>query len=278
MNEEYHLLINGQQAGPYNLKQVRTMLEAGEVSAVTLYWTQGQTEWQPVSQLGLQQSVGGPPPVPSSQPPVYFAGGMGSVGGVGGMPAQPQTSGLAIWSMVLGFLVVLFSIFAAIPAVICGHISLGRINKSAGGLTGRGFAITGLVLGYLGLTIVPIAILAAIALPAFNAVQVRAKEMKSLNNEKMLALACRQYAIDNGGGFPPSLEALFPKYISERAVLVSPLMPGDADGYTYTPGLRDDDRSDTVLIEDKYGPAKHVKIVVHVDASAEVSRIPQDGG
>ncbi len=65
-------------------------------------------------------------------------------------PAQP--SGLAVASMVLGIVGVVTGGFLFVPqilAVILGHISLNRDRQ------GRGFAIAGLVMGYLmtGLTL-----------------------------------------------------------------------------------------------------------------------------
>jgi prepilin-type N-terminal cleavage/methylation domain-containing protein len=47
-----------------------------------------------------------------------------------------------------------------------------------------------------------IAILASIALPAFSAVQERAKQTKDLSNGKQIALALKQFALDNNGSFP----------------------------------------------------------------------------
>jgi prepilin-type N-terminal cleavage/methylation domain-containing protein len=47
-----------------------------------------------------------------------------------------------------------------------------------------------------------IAILASIALPAFSAVQERAKQTKDLSNGKQAALALKQFALDNNGVFP----------------------------------------------------------------------------
>lgn len=47
-----------------------------------------------------------------------------------------------------------------------------------------------------------IAILASIALPAFIGVQERAKQTKDLSNAKQVALALRQFAVDNNGEFP----------------------------------------------------------------------------
>jgi prepilin-type N-terminal cleavage/methylation domain-containing protein len=50
-----------------------------------------------------------------------------------------------------------------------------------------------------------IAILASIALPAFSAVQERAKQTKDLSNGKQVALALKQFALDNNGNFPNNI-------------------------------------------------------------------------
>ena len=64
------------------------------------------------------------------------------------MPAQP-TSGLAIGAMVCGIAEVFTLGFAAIPAVILGHLARAQIKRT--GERGDGMAIAGLVLGYLGI-------------------------------------------------------------------------------------------------------------------------------
>jgi hypothetical protein len=65
---------------------------------------------------------------------------------------HPETSGKAIFSLISGllFLILPFSIVA----VIFGHLSLSEIRKSAGRLTGKGLAIAGIVLGYLGVALI----------------------------------------------------------------------------------------------------------------------------
>ncbi len=60
-------------------------------------------------------------------------------------PPKTATSGLAIGSLVSGVTCI------APAAIIMGHIALSRIKSSDGRLGGRGMAIAGLVLGYLGL-------------------------------------------------------------------------------------------------------------------------------
>ncbi len=69
-------------------------------------------------------------------------------------PTQPpgvgvKTSGLAIAALVLGILSIFTLGLTTIPAIILGIISLVRIEKSGGKLTGRGFAIGGIVVPVL---------------------------------------------------------------------------------------------------------------------------------
>ncbi|WP_313821396.1 DUF4190 domain-containing protein [Citricoccus sp.] len=78
---------------------------------------------------------------------------------VAGHPAQP--SGLAVASMVLGIVGVVTGGFLFVPqilAVILGHVSLNRDRQS------RGFAIAGLVMGYLMIGLMLLGVLGLMAL------------------------------------------------------------------------------------------------------------------
>jgi len=61
---------------------------------------------------------------------------------------MPDTSGKAIFSVICGalFLILPFSFVA----VIWGYLALSEIRKNPGRLTGKGLAIAGIVLGYIG--------------------------------------------------------------------------------------------------------------------------------
>ncbi|WBU37717.1 DUF4190 domain-containing protein [Homoserinibacter sp. YIM 151385] len=72
-----------------------------------------------------------------------------------GAPVAQKTNVLAIVSLVLAFVV-------SLGAVICGHIALGQIKRTGEG--GRGLALAGLILGYIGIVGGIIAIIASIAL------------------------------------------------------------------------------------------------------------------
>lgn len=60
-------------------------------------------------------------------------------------PAQPnRTNGLAIASLVSSF-------FISLLGIILGHIALNQIKRTGEG--GRGLAIAGLIIGYIGLVL-----------------------------------------------------------------------------------------------------------------------------
>jgi len=78
-----------------------------------------------------------PPPAPYGQP---FA-----------QPYAPASgsNGVAVAALVLGLLVFCFGLLTGIPALICGIIGLKQANEMGG--TGKGMAITGIVLGGLSI-------------------------------------------------------------------------------------------------------------------------------
>jgi len=59
-----------------------------------------------------------------------------------------QTSTLAVVSLIAGCVSLIFGIFAAIPAIICGHLALGEIKKQPE-KDGKGLAMAGLIIGYV---------------------------------------------------------------------------------------------------------------------------------
>jgi len=97
---------------------------------------------------------------------------------------------------------------------------------------------------------------------------------KSLMNAKKICVACRRYAFDHDGTFPPSLDALIPTYLPDRSVLASPLMPSEPVGYTYTPPSKNIGAVNAIVIEDKFAPLQHLRIVSYLDGSARVLNIP----
>ena len=138
---------NGQQNGPLDDNGIRQAISDGKLTPYTLVWREGMAGWMPL--LQVPELSGGPgAPGYSGQTAPQYAVPYGAVPG--------STSGLAIASMVCGIVGIFFCYLAGllgVPAVICGHMALGRISQSPVPIGGRGMAITGLILGYLGILI-----------------------------------------------------------------------------------------------------------------------------
>ncbi len=103
-----------------------------------------------------------------------------------------ETSGKAIASLICGFL--FFFPPIAIVAVIFGHLALSEIRKSAGHLTGRGLAVAGLVMGYAGVSVIPILIIAAIAIPNLLRARMAANEASAVATLRALSTAEVSYS------------------------------------------------------------------------------------
>jgi len=188
----------------------------------------------------------------------------------------PQTSGLAIASLVCGVLGIIscgiLAVLTFLPAVICGHMALGQIGKSAGRIKGSGLAIAGLVTGYVQalfavLTIV--SILAGVALPVFGAVREKAQQAKALSNAKSIGVACRLYAVDHEGKFPTKLEDLVPDFIPDASDLLCPYPdPKNPVPFEYFGGSEKDD-PDKILIASPAVAGK-ARVFIYADGRGEV--------
>ena len=151
-----------------------------------------------------------------------------------GTAPQPKNSALAIWSLILGILsLTCFSIFSAIPGVICGHKALSRIKQSGGALTGQGLAIAGLVTGYLGIVwaVICIPLMLAIAIPNFVKARDTAMQNACINNLRQIDAAKQQWALQNSksAGDVPT-EADLKPFLKDGVFPVCP------SGGTYTIG------------------------------------------
>ena len=132
---------DGGREGPVSLDELRVILNENVVPLTTVVWTEGMDQWRPAYEV-----------------PQLGAGGGGQVvqptPGMGVSMGAPQSSGMAVASMVLGLAGLLFvPIVCSIAAVICGHMARSQIRQGEGRVGGDGMAMTGLITGYLGLVI-----------------------------------------------------------------------------------------------------------------------------
>jgi hypothetical protein len=107
---------------------------------------------------GYQQPSGYPPPggypQPGYQGPPTWTGGTGY--------PSTQTNGMAIAALVCGVAQIVAGPLTGIPAIILGHLARGRIRQT--GEQGDGLALAGLILGYVGLVLAIVLVIAVIAI------------------------------------------------------------------------------------------------------------------
>lgn len=108
-----------------------------------------------------------------------------------GASQAANTSGKAIVSLVCGLFAWIFP--AAILAIVFGHISRPEIARSAGRLKGAGVAMAGLILGYAGLSVIPILIVAAVAIPNLLRARISANEASAVASIREVGAAELSY-------------------------------------------------------------------------------------
>lgn len=178
---------DGKDYGPISIEQMRQWISEGRINAQTRVQEADATGWKLAAdfpELGFARPDGSsPPPLAAGQPPA-------------------QENGLAITSFVLGLLsMVCFGLLAGIPAIICGHIARSRARRSPAQYGGQGYALAGLILGYVSVFLT-LVILPALLLPALAKAKAKAQRISCVNNMKQIGLTTRIWAIDNDGSFP----------------------------------------------------------------------------
>jgi hypothetical protein len=108
------------------------------------WWQASDGNWYPP-----EQSAG---PTAYGPPPAYGGVGYGYAAG----PTATSTNGLAVASLVLGIL--WLDGIGSVLAVIFGFVALNQIKQR--NQRGRGMAIGGLVLGWIGIALVALAVVA----------------------------------------------------------------------------------------------------------------------
>ena len=170
------------------------------------------------------QIVAVPVNMPTNPEPAAFAG-------------VPGKSGKATASLICGILLCL-SPFTSIAAVVLGHLALSEIKKSAGRIVGHGSAVAGLVLGYVGLALVPfMLIIAAIAIPNLLRARMAANEASAVGALRTINTAAITYSSTYpGAGYPANLHNLGSSGAASSAsadLIDSVLASGSKSGYVY---------------------------------------------
>jgi len=140
---------------------------------------------------------------------------------------------IAVLSLIFGclFLIPFLGFIFSIVAIILGITALVTISNNKDKLKGNGVAISGIVLGGVGVIIIPlIAILAAIVIPNFFRGKIIAHERNATMAVDTISAAMESYAVENGR-YPESADEI----VSEEArSLIETYNNKTVDGYEYS--------------------------------------------
>jgi hypothetical protein len=142
---------------------------------------QPSAAWTPPAATPTSPAAATPPP--SAPPPAAPPGTPGWYPPPGVAPgyAPPQkTNNAAIISLIAGIAqFVICPFVGAIVAIVTGHVARGQIKRAQGAEGGRGLATAGLVLGYVGIALTVLAIVALIVFFAAFADDVERASLRS---------------------------------------------------------------------------------------------------
>ena len=145
--------------------------------------------------IPAQQGVQAQPPAdapaePPRRPPY------GDDRGWAGRPPATATSGQALAGMILGLASLVGTLFTGIPAVILGALGLRAVSRSEGKLRGKGFAITGLVGGGVGILLF-LPFLLFVGIPVWQRLSEGPNKRIESNDLKQINLAMINYSDAN---------------------------------------------------------------------------------
>jgi prepilin-type processing-associated H-X9-DG protein len=116
-----------------------------------------------------------------------------------GLPQTFRTSGMAIAALILGIGSFCVPLLLGLPAIVLGILGLVAVSKGQGRVSGRGMAISGIILGTLTTFI-----LLPVAYFAVHEVRLAAAKAQDMNNLKQIDLALIDYADTYRGQMPPA--------------------------------------------------------------------------
>lgn len=173
---------NGQERGPVPFSQLQLLAATGNLLADDLVWSDGMIEWVAASQVpGLFAASAQSFSIINAGPPNALKGSTPSAVGISPTEVQRVTP-MSVACLVLSLIAVnilyllpislakrayslvgvsVFLFFAAVLAVVFGHVAMRQIKQSAGALSGGGMSIAGLILGYfviIAVTVVSIVV------------------------------------------------------------------------------------------------------------------------
>lgn len=157
--------------GPITADQLRQWIAEGRVNGETRIQPEGTLGWKRVAELPEFISAL-PAPGPAAIPPVGTPGTISvppsgptlAPGSYMPPPAPPASNQMAVWSMVTGIIGLLCCQILAPVAIVLGFVALSQIKQNPR-QEGKGFAITGVVLGFISLLLAIAGVILLLSFP-----------------------------------------------------------------------------------------------------------------
>ncbi len=187
--------VDGKEYGPASLDQIKEWIRQGRVNAHTLIQPSGSADWKAAGEIPEIQ------PLLGSAVPAATVPGPALPPAIG-TPVPARQQGLAITSFVLGIIsfAFCFGLLTGIPAIICGHAAKNRVRRSPEKYAGAGFAMAGLILGYL--SVLYTVLILAILIQAIGNPRKHTQLAMCNSHMKQIGLALRVWGMDHQGQFP----------------------------------------------------------------------------
>jgi len=246
----FHVARDGQPLGTFTQEEIRDHLEAERLFVTDLVWSRGMEDWEALAQVFEVEMImdedgnmpklppGLPPRLPGAQDdplPESWPSSPALTDTKREPPTQePETSGWAIASLVLGMMSFACFCFTGVPAIVCGHSARKEIRRAKGQVTGSGLATAGLILGYLMCSVSLLGIIAYIAYSAKDSVQAQVQESDAARDAKAIHMSLLVYASDNKGKYPADLETL----VAEGILTSDQPLRTEVKGWVGKPGWK----------------------------------------
>jgi hypothetical protein len=185
---------DGKEYGPVTIQQLEEWFAQRRISGQTRIQAADSGEWRlacEVPEVACLIAARAPATVSGGVPPLLS------------LPVSPKPKkGLAIVSFVLGLssFVLCLNALTGIPAILCGHIARRRALRVPVQYGGSGFAMAGLLLGYL--SILSSLVFLAALLPELAKHRPRTERTDCQNNLRQLGLALKVWALDHNDQYP----------------------------------------------------------------------------
>ena len=174
---------DGKEYGPITANQLRQWIAQGRATIATRVRLENATEWQTLESIPeFAEALAQPPTFPNLP---------------AAAPSPAKTSGLAIASLILGFLG--FCGITALIGLVLGIIASIRISKSDGRLKGQGLAITGIII-----SAVLLLLLVVLVPPAVGKAKAKVLSIACMANAQQINLAVIMHAQANTNTCPPA--------------------------------------------------------------------------